>query len=92
MSVTPPMERGQVIFNPALNPENIRNKEEHGDVVGELTEFPLGANDDLVDAFVYAIMLAQAYGGIDESEGIDLGVSVIGHESPGDYLPDGSVV
>lgn len=84
MGVTPYMERGQVLFNPALNPDRITNREERGDVVGELTEFPLGAHDDLVDAFVHAINLAAAYGGADdEDRAVSLGVSVIGGNGAG---------
>jgi predicted phage terminase large subunit-like protein len=79
MGVTPYMERNQVAFNPALHPDRIVNAEETGDLVTELTEFPLGAHDDLVDAYVHAINLAAAYGGADEEDrAVQLGVSVIG--------------
>lgn len=88
MGVTPVLERGQVLFNPSLRPEAIANRDEHGDVVGELTEFPLGANDDLVDAFVYAVQLAQAFGG-DDDDGIDLDFTVLGgDDSQGSGLLD----
>lgn len=77
MAVTPLLERGQVLFNPALNPERLHNPEEHGNVVGELTEFPLGANDDLVDGFVHAVAMAQALG-MEEDDGVDVDFSVLG--------------
>lgn len=86
MSVTPPLERGQVKFNPALNPKNLANPDEHGDLVGELIEFPLAANDDLVDVFVYAIQLAQVYG-LREQQGIELGLSVIGQSNGNGEAP-----
>ena len=79
MGITPYLERGQVLFNPALRPESIANREEHGDLVTELTEFPLGANDDLVDAFVHDMSLATAYGVTDDLVGeVGVDVSVIG--------------
>lgn len=77
MSVTPLLERGQIKFNPALCPERMHNPDEHGDVIGELTEFPLGANDDLVDAFVHAVSMTQALGGEDD-EGVDVAFSILG--------------
>ena len=92
MGVTPPMERGQVLFNPALEPERIANREEHGDLVGELLEFPLAANDDLVDTFVYSIQLATTYGlsGAEEDDGVELGLTLIGSENKGGLLDTGS--
>lgn len=78
MSVTPPMQRGQVLFNPALRPSVIVDPEATGDLVTQLTEFPLAANDDLVDTFVYCVHLAQSFGGADEEDGVDMDVSVIG--------------
>lgn len=91
LGVTPLLERAQVLFNPALAPERILNKEEHGDLVGELLDFPLAPNDDLVDAFVHAIVLAQHFGlGAADDGGLDLGVSVIGAKGAGQsLLPDG---
>jgi phage terminase large subunit-like protein len=78
MSVTPVLERGQILFNPVLEPSRIFNREQHGDLVGELTEFPLCANDDLVDAFVYAIMMAQSFGGDEDRGDADIDVQVLG--------------
>jgi len=78
MNITPLMERGQVVFNPTLEPGRLYNPDEHGDLIGELTEFPLSANDDMVDAYVYALNLAQAFGGDDDGPGVDVDVSVIG--------------
>jgi len=91
MGITPPLEEGRVIFNPALDPENITDKEKHGDLVGELKDFPLGANDDLVDSFVYAVMLAMTYGGDDDEdmeEGGDVGVDMIGGDNEEADLED----
>jgi phage terminase large subunit-like protein len=89
MSVTPHLETGRVLFNPALKPDRIANREEHGDLVSELLEFPLGANDDLVDAFVYALQLATTYGLEDEDDGLELGIHVIGGGGNDDLLDTG---
>lgn len=59
--VTPYMERGMVYFNPVLRPERITNPLEQGDLVTELLQFPLGAHDDVLDAFVHAFNLARDY-------------------------------
>lgn len=76
--ITPYFERGQVVFNPALRPDNILNSLEHGDLVTELLQFPLGANDDLVDAFVHAFNLARDWALEEQmSQGISIGVSEI---------------
>lgn len=77
MGVTPPMQRGQVLFNPAMDPARMMNRDEQGDLVGELVEFPLAANDDLVDAYVHAITLGQSLG-LQTDDGIDLDMSLIG--------------
>lgn len=58
-AVTPYLERGQVLFNPVLEPARV--EKERGDLVTELTTFPLGIHDDLVDAFVHALTLAVEY-------------------------------
>ena len=86
LGVTPLLERGQVKFNPALRPDRIANKDEHGDLVGELVDFPLAPNDDLVDAFVHAIVLAQYFGLGDADDGLQLGVSVLGSNGAGSNL------
>jgi predicted phage terminase large subunit-like protein len=82
--VTPWLERGQVLFNPALNPENIVDAEGHGDVISELCEFPLASNDDLVDAFVHAVNLGCAFAGIEEARTIDLGIYSLDDDGDGD--------
>ncbi len=60
-AITPYLERGMVLFNPALNPASIPNPLELGDLVTELLQFPLGAHDDVLDAFVHAFNLARDY-------------------------------
>ena len=55
--ISPLIERKRILFNPALHPDRIRDKE-RGDLIGELTAFPLGRNDDMVDAFVHACGMA----------------------------------
>ena len=45
------------------------------------TQFPLDANDDMVDAFVWALMLATTYGASvedDDDDGVDIGVDLVG--------------
>ncbi len=59
--VAPQLELGRVLFRPSLNPKAIKDPERKGDLVTELTSFPLGAHDDLVDAFVYAMLMALEY-------------------------------
>jgi len=50
-------EQGKILLNPALNPRSGFKPE----LVDELSAFPLGANDDLVDAIVYAVAIAVDY-------------------------------
>lgn len=66
-AVTPYLERGRVLFNPRLDPLAGHSVKERGDLVTELTQFPLARWDDLVDALVTVlrgagkiIALAQA--------------------------------
>ena len=82
-SVTPHLEMGRILFNPKLNPINIQNPEEQGDLVTELKEFPLGANDDMVDAFVHAVTLATTYGGKSDDDGVNCDVGMVGEEQKG---------
>jgi phage terminase large subunit-like protein len=85
--VEPLVERGDVIWNPALKPEN-RKDQERGDPVTQLLDFPLAANDDMVDTFVYAINLAQIYGGIEDEEAgsVPFNVETIGGNGNGKPL------
>lgn len=87
LAVTPYLQRGQVIFNPILRPSSIGDRESHGDLVTELLDFPLGANDDLVDAFVHAMALATTYGISQADDGLDLGVDVVGSGGTTPRLP-----
>ncbi len=52
VSVTPLMQRGEVFFLDHLNPDDREAyRPGRGDLVGELTDFPIAAHDDLVDAY-----------------------------------------
>lgn len=51
-AVSPYVETGKVIFAKTLDPSMGHVSTETGDVIAELTEFPLYATDDVMDAFV----------------------------------------
>lgn len=61
LAVSPHLESGRMSFNPALLPQNLRDPQGRGSLVSELTQFPLAAHDDLVDAFIHAVALATEY-------------------------------
>lgn len=87
--ITPYFEREQILFNPALKPECIAHPLEMGDLVTELLQFPLGANDDMVDAFVHAFNLARDYL-LEETRavgGVSFGISELGGSSRVSSLP-----
>lgn len=44
-----------VMFETSLDPKNGIVSEERGDLVGELLSFPIGAHEDIMDAFVYGV-------------------------------------
>lgn len=82
-AVTPYLERGQVLFHPKFDPVGDLFVRERGDLVGELTQFPLASHDDLADAFVNAVAaaahgLAVAAADGEDGEELDVGVRVIG--------------
>jgi predicted phage terminase large subunit-like protein len=77
-AVTPHLEQGRVVFNPALAPGLIVDPDGRGDLITELTTFPLAAHDDLVDAFVHAMNLAAAYAGADEPDAVGVTATVLG--------------
>jgi len=56
--VSPYIESGIVRFNPALDPQAGVVGPEYGDLVGELLSFPVGENDDLMDALVHGLRFA----------------------------------
>jgi len=58
---TPLMEDGRVIFSSHLNPNGADWSPERGNLIGELTDFPFGRNDDMVDAFSQAVNGARRY-------------------------------
>jgi phage terminase large subunit-like protein len=55
MEISPHIEDGRVYFHPNLDPQRNVLVAERGDIVTEFLEFPLGKNDDLLDAAVMAI-------------------------------------
>ena len=85
-AVTPYLERKQVMFHPKFDPKGTGFVKERGDLLGELTTFPLAGHDDLVDAFVNAVSRAARYLALRDDDGddaddgpeLDVGVRVIG--------------
>jgi phage terminase large subunit-like protein len=78
-SVEVMFENMQIFFNPMLNPD--KNELKNGDIVSELLQFPLGVNDDMVDALVYALILAREYS-FDQAEDSDgVGFDVVGGDT-----------
>lgn len=82
-AATPFMERGQILFDPFMNPESDLFVAGNGDLVAEITEFPLAAKDDLADAFVHAVngaarWLAQKYSEAREDDVVDCQVTIVG--------------
>jgi phage terminase large subunit-like protein len=61
LAVSPLLETGRVAFNPSLLPDKLKDPQGRGSLTTELTQFPLGAHDDLVDAFIHAVALATEY-------------------------------
>lgn len=47
---TPYMENGCVMFSSHLDPDRMK-RPERGDIIGQLLDFPIAINDDMVDAF-----------------------------------------
>ncbi len=58
--ITPYLAAGQVEFNPSLDPLEDIVTEERGDLIAELTGFPLTEHDDILDAFVYGVRWVTA--------------------------------
>ncbi len=64
LEVSPYVETGNVIFADHLDPLADKVTQERGDLVSELTEFPLYVTDDCMDAFVEgALCVVGVYGG-----------------------------
>ena len=61
VDVTPYLERGQVVFASHLNPHGSDYIPGRGNLIGELTDFPIGKHDDMVDAFSQALDGARRY-------------------------------
>lgn len=60
-AVTPLFERGEVILSSHLDPEAAGWTPGRENVIQELWDFPVGKNDDQVDALVYALAAARRY-------------------------------
>lgn len=56
---SPLIEAGRVRFARGLDPERERPGTGTGDLVRQLTEFPMVTHDDLMDAFVYLVIGAR---------------------------------
>lgn len=78
-AATPFLERGQILFDPIMNPDSDLFVGGVGDLIGEITQFPLAPKDDIADAFVHAVngaarWLAQKY--TEDKDGDELGCQV----------------
>lgn len=78
-AVTPFLERGQILFDPIMDPDSEIFVSGSGNLIAEITQFPLAPKDDLTDGFVHAVngaarWLAQKY--TDDSDGDELGCQV----------------
>lgn len=58
---TPLLEKGKIIFSEHLNPNGELFDGSRGSLVDELSEFPFGKHDDMVDAFSQLIGAARAH-------------------------------
>lgn len=64
LEVSPYIETGNVIFAEHLDPAADKVTQEGGDLVSELTEFPLYVTDDCMDAFTEGVLcVVDVYGG-----------------------------
>lgn len=61
LSVTPLMEAGDVVFAHHLDPTRKAWNPSRGSLPHELTDFPFGKHDDMVDAFSQALHAARRY-------------------------------
>lgn len=66
--VSPLVQSGRVRFAPHLDPDRNPGLVHAGDVVSELRQFPIAKHDDLVDAFVYALLLLMRWEAVSRSE------------------------
>jgi phage terminase large subunit-like protein len=81
--ITPYLERGQHKFLSKLDPTKNDALRDRGDLVGELTTFPLGRDDDILDAWVMAMsgacnLFAREQDEGDDGPELDLCVRVLG--------------
>lgn len=81
--ITPYLERGQHKFLSKLDPTKNDALRDRGDLVGELTTFPLGRDDDILDAWVMAMsgacnLFAREQDDGDDGPELDLCVRVLG--------------
>ncbi len=61
MGATPWLESGKIIFGAHLDPHNELFSPARGSLVDELTEFPFGKHDDMVDAFSQLVATARMH-------------------------------
>ena len=80
--VSPLVQSGRVRFAPHLDPDRNPDLVHAGDLVSELRQFPIAKHDDLVDAFVYAILLLMRWEAVTRQERDEadqsIGVRVLG--------------
>lgn len=56
VEASPFLEKGRVFFHPKFNPRTNHEINNTGNIIGELTSFPFGKHDDLVDGVVMGLL------------------------------------
>ena len=80
----PMFEAGRIFFNPALDPGANPERNVKGDIVGQLLDFAQAHDQDLGDAFAYAVRMCRSFRQMDDDdtwaggEGVSTRMSIIG--------------
>lgn len=86
LGATPLLEKGKVIFSAHLDPNGERFDGSRGSLIDELTEFPFGKHDDMVDAFSQLVAAARTHFlDVDADDGENVPVIHIGDDEDDGY-------